>query len=132
MTNSMKSLYVIRPKKDKSGDEEKTLYYGVPVCRGIISEEMLAQRASLQTSLTQADMISALVELADLIKSYLSEGNIVSIKGIGNFSVSASSKGFESSKGCTPSNVKAQRICFRASKILRDILPKMEYAKKED
>jgi predicted histone-like DNA-binding protein len=120
---------VVRPKVDKTGKEEKTLYYGVPILSGQVDEVQLAAEACERCTLTEADMLAAISSLKDLIQQHLEYGQSVKLKGIGIFSVSASSEGCESPQACTPAKVKAQRICFRADNEMRGVLFRMKYVK---
>jgi predicted histone-like DNA-binding protein len=121
--------YVVRPKVDKTGKKEKTLYYGVPILSGQVDEELLAAEACERCTLTEADMLAAICSLKDLIRQHLEYGQSVKIKGIGIFSVSASSEGCESPETCTPAKIKAQRVCFKADNEMRSVLFKMKYVK---
>lgn len=120
-------LYVVRPKVDKSSEEEKTRYYGVPVLSGTVTEDDLAREISERSSLTPADVLAAISSISDLMQKHLSDGRSVNLKGIGIFSVSATSEGCDTPEECTPAKVKAQRICFRADNALRSILEGMRY-----
>lgn len=120
-------LYVVRSKIDKSSEEEKTRYYGVPVLSGTVTEDDLAKEISERSSLSPADVLAAISSIGDLMQKHLSEGKSVNLKGIGIFSVSATSEGCDTPEECTPAKVKAQRICFRADNVLRSILEGMKY-----
>lgn len=121
--------YVVRSKVDKTGEEEKTLYYGVPVLSGQITDKELAIAAEERTALSEADFISALCTLKRLMRVHFLHGKSIRLEGIGTFYVSASSEGCETPEACTPGKVKAQRICFTADKELRGILPEIKYDK---
>lgn len=122
-------LYVVRSKIDKSGTEEKTLYYGVPVISGQIDEEYLAAEICERCSLTEADVLATICALKGCIQKHLEYGQSVKLKGIGTFSVSATSEGVETPQECTPSKVKAQRVCFRADNDMRGVLYRIKYQK---
>ena len=120
-------LYVVRPKVDKSKKEEKMLYYGVPVTSGQVDIDDLAAEICVRCSLTSADVLSAVSALSEVMQDHLRVGNTVYLKGIGLFSISASSPGCEDPKDVTPAKVKAQRVCFKADNIMRSILERMKY-----
>lgn len=122
-------LYVVRPKVDKTGEEKKILYYGVPVLSGQIDEEQLAAEACERCTLTEPDVLAVISSLKSLIRKHLEHGLSVKLKGIGIFSVSASSQGCESPAECTPAKIKAQRVCFRADNEMRRVLPNIKYMK---
>lgn len=120
-------LYVVRSKVDKTGEEEKVRYYGVPVVSGQVTEEHLAAEICERASLTRGDVLAVISALSDSMQNHLSNGYTVSLKGIGIFSVSASSEGVDEPEKCTPAKVKAQRICFKADNSLRSILENIKY-----
>ncbi len=120
-------LYVVRSKVDKIGEDGKVQYYGVPVLSGTVNEDIIAKEISTRCSLTPADVLAALSALSDSIQEHLEDGRSVNLKGIGVFSVSASSEGFDIPEACTPAKVKARRICFRADNALRGVLDRMKY-----
>jgi len=122
-------LYVVRPKLDKSGKEEKIRYYGVPIISGQVDEEDLAAEICHRCSLTEADVLASISALKGLIQHHLEWGQSVKLKGIGTFSVSASSDGFETPEECTPAEVKAQRVCFRADNDMRSVISRIKYQK---
>lgn len=124
-------LYVVRSKIDKSGEEDKKRYYGVPIISGTVTEEKLAKEISERCSLTPSDVLATINALSQSMQDHLINGNSVRLKGVGTFSVSASSEGADTPQGCTPSKMKAQRVCFRADNILRSILEKMKYQLKK-
>jgi len=121
------ALYVVRQKVDKSGEEEKVRYHGVPVSSGQIGVDELAKDISGRCSLHESDVHAAVIALGDVIQAYLMKGNTVNLKNIGLFSISAGSEGFETPDECTPSKVTAQRVCFKADKEMRSALPLVKY-----
>jgi len=121
------SLYVVRQKVDKSGEKEKVRYHGVPVSSGQVGMDELARNICERCSLTEADVYAAVIALADVMQTYLMKGNTVHLKDIGLFSISAGSEGYEKPDECTPSKVVAQRVCFKADKEMRSILPQIKY-----
>jgi len=121
------ALYVVRQKIDKSRGEEKVRYHGVPVSSGQVGMDELAKDICGRCSLTEADVYAAVIALGDVMQTYLMKGNTVHLKDIGLFSISAGSEGYETPDECTPSKVLAQRVCFKADKELRGILPQIKY-----
>lgn len=123
------ALYVVREKVDKSGKEELKKHYGVPITSGQITTDHLAQEICERCSLTEGDVIAAVSALSDVMQWYLGNGNTVYLKGIGLFSVSASSEGCDTPDECTPGKVKAQRVCFKADNRMRSILENIKYCR---
>jgi len=120
-------LYVVRPKIDKTGEKEKKRYYGVPITSGQMDENDLAAEICERSSLTRGDVLAVISALSDSMQNHLSNGYTVSLKGIGLFTVSASSEGMDEPEKVTPAKVKAQRICFKADNALRSILENIKY-----
>lgn len=121
--------YVVRSKVDKSGKEEKVRYYGTPVTSGQVTEADLAVEVTERCSLTTPDVLAAVSVLGSLIGEHLKMGETIKLTGIGTFSISASSDGFDTPEECTPATVKAKRVCFKADKGLRKVLGEMKYKK---
>ena len=124
-------LYVVRSKVDKTNEEEKKQYYGIPIISGVITEEKIAEEISERCSLTPSDVLAALDALSRSLQQHLEDGRSVRLKGIGTFNVSATSSGADTPEECTPSKMKAGRIYFRADKILKSVLGKMKYKLKK-
>lgn len=119
--------YVVRSKVDKTGEQEKVRYYGVPVVSRLVTEERLAEEICERCSLTEPDVLASLRALSESLQMHLEKGESVRLKGIGTFYLSATSKGFDTPEECTPAQVRAQRVCFRADVALRRILEKVKY-----
>ncbi len=121
------TLYVVRKKVDLTKEEKQVRYYAVPITSGQVSTADLAAIICERCSLTRADVLAAVSALSDVMQQHLRDGKTVMLNGIGLFSVSASSEGVELPEQCTPSKVKAQRVCFKADTEMRLILNEIEY-----
>ena len=101
--------YVVRKKKDQSGNEVKELYYAVPsaIQNKGVSEKQLAEDLHDNSSLSAGDVLSVLKQLPKA-------GRTVTIRGLGTFYPALSSEGCETPEECTPNKVRLTRICFRA------------------
>ena len=119
--------YVVRKKVNKSGSEEEIRYHGIPVTSGQIGVSQMAEVISERCSLTHADVEASVIALGEVMQEFLSKGHTVYLKGIGLFSVSASSEGYSTAKECTPSKVKAKRICFKADKYMKVFMGKIKF-----
>lgn len=128
----MAHFYVVRQKIDKTKEEEKILYYGVPVTSGHISTHKLAEYIADRCSLSKGDVLAAICELGDQIKERLSEGYTVDLENWGSFYLSAGSEGYENPKDCTPHRVKARRICFKMSPSVRKELKYFKFQRKPE
>ncbi|EKN09315.1 hypothetical protein HMPREF1076_04344 [Parabacteroides goldsteinii CL02T12C30] len=125
----MAHFYVIRKKLDKTGPVEKKLFYGVPVTKGRVTTEQLADVIADRCSLTRGDVQAAVVELSDVILEYIKDGYSVELKDLGDLYLSAGSDGFEKAKDCTPRRVKAKRVCFRMGRRLRQEMQFFKFEK---
>ncbi len=126
----MSHHYVVRPKIDKSGAEEKIRYYGVPVTTGLINTDELAERVAERCSLTKGDVLAAVSELTHQIVQCVGMGFTVDVRELGQFNLSATSEGFEDPADCTPSRVKPQRLCFKMSNVLRNKIKDIKFERK--
>lgn len=115
----MAHFYVVRPKLDKSGEEEKIRYYGVPVTSGQITTAKLAERIAERCSLSKGDVLAAVCMMGELVLESLRSGYTVDLEDLGSLYLSAGSEGYEDPVKCTPRRVKARRICFKMSPSMR-------------
>ena len=69
----MAHFYVVRTKSDKTGPIEKKLFYGVPVTKGRITTDQLAEEIADRCSLTRGDVLGAVCEMSDIILERLPE-----------------------------------------------------------
>ncbi len=125
------TLYVVRKKLDLTKEEKQVRYCAVPVTSGQIDIHELAATICERCSLTRADVLATVSALSDVMQQRLRDGHTVKLDGIGIFSVSASSEAMERREQCTPSKVKAKRVCFKADKEMRLILNEIEYVNRD-
>ena len=76
--------YVVRKKKDQSGNEVKELYYAVPsaIQNKGVSEKQLAEDLHDNSSLSAGDVLSVLEQLPKAIARPMKEGRTVTIRGL--------------------------------------------------
>ena len=103
-----------RAKKKRNGINDKELYYAVPAWSGLIGTREIAQKLSLRSTLTPADIRATLIGLVDVMEDYLHEGYSVKLDDLGVFRLSATSDGYSTPEECTPHRVRAAKLCFRA------------------
>ncbi|MCS3266480.1 HU family DNA-binding protein [Bacteroides fragilis] len=98
--------YVVRKKKDQSGNEVKELYYAVPsaIQNKGVSEKQLAEDLHDNSSLSAGEVLSVLEQLPKAIARHMKEGRTVTIRGLGTFYPALSSEGCE-----TPRRMYAQQ-----------------------
>ena len=74
--------YVVRKKKDQSGNEVKELYYAVPsaIQNKGVSEKQLAEDLHDNSSLSAGDVLSVLEQLPKAIARHMKEGRTVTMR----------------------------------------------------
>jgi len=121
--------YVVKAKR--SGVGAKALkYYALPFRSGEISTLQLAEELSERCTLTEMDIRATLIGLSKMIEEYLHNGYSVRLDDLGRFTLSVTSDGFDDVAECTPSKVKAKKICFMADKRLKENLKKVTFERK--
>ena len=93
----MGMIYLVRKKLFRSKEGMKQLYYAVQRTlqpRGGVTTEKLAQRMARRKGMGEGDVQSVLVDLPKYIEEALSEGECVTIRGLGSFNLAITSEGF--------------------------------------
>ena len=121
--------YRVKKKIDCTKSSKPVKYYAVPVSTKVVGFKKLAKIISDRCSLTGTDVIGCLDALAYVIQREIDDGNNVRLDGIGIFSPSLKSPGFDTAEECTPSAVKVKRLCFLASKEIKDSLRVIKFTK---
>jgi predicted histone-like DNA-binding protein len=119
--------YRVKTKPDNINKRSTPKYYAVPVRSGEVNLKEISQRLAERTSLSKGDIYAAGVGLTQLIEDNLHDGYSVRIDGLGIFTLSASSDGFDDPIACTPHRVHARKICFRADPELKRNLKKVKF-----
>ncbi len=127
--NIMAIKYEVKTKRSGVGAKELK-NYAIPVRSGEISTVQLAEELSERCTLTETDIRATLIGLSKMIEEYLHKGYSVWLDDLGRFTLSATSEGYENAGDCTPSKVKAKKICFMADKRLKENLKKVTFERK--
>ncbi len=123
----MTHKYAVKKNIDKSGGADNVQYYATSISSGIVSTKELADILTQRSSLTAGDVVSTLIGLSELVQEKLQQGYKVRLDGIGILSLSVTSDGYDTPEGCTPSRVRAKRVCFRADTDLKKSLKKIKF-----
>ncbi len=128
----MRRYYSITKKTfvDKTGVEQ-TKFYPNSVAVGLYTTEDMARDISEASSFTEADMIGALRGMSDIIITKLKLGYNVKLDGVGIFSLSLTSEGFNSAEECKPSRIKVRKITFKADRKLKKEMIGLKFYKAE-
>jgi predicted histone-like DNA-binding protein len=121
--------YVVKTKRSGLG-EKAIKNYALPVRSGEINTRQLSEELSERCTLTETDIRATLIGLSKIIEEYLHKGYSVRLDDLGRFTLSATSDGFDKPEQCTPSKVKAKKICFMADKRLKENLKKVTFERK--
>lgn len=126
----MSMFYLVRRKVSVIQGERKTLWHAVgkthsPRCNK--TEHDIARMAHQRSTLQESTVIAALSETANILEELLEEGESVTIKGIGTFSLALTSDGFEHPEEVTPSKVRVSRVYFIADRRLTGRLRKTRF-----
>ena len=78
----------------------------------------MAQRMARRKGMGEGDVQSVLVDLPKYIEEALSEGESVTIRGLGSFNLAITSEGFEHPDDVMPGKVRVSRIYFKPDRML--------------
>ena len=92
----------------------------------------IAEDLTDRSTLAVSDVNATIVGISSLIKQYLEQGYSVKMDGLGIFSLSISSKGFDQAEACTSTQIEARKICFRAEKQLKKNLKLVQFARDKE
>lgn len=122
----MSVKYKIIPRINPQAPSKPSKYYGQAVADGKTDFETLV---AASTPMNKIDCLRVLMNLEVVLKNELKNGRIVSLGGIGDFQLSATSSGFDTEKQVTKSTLKSAKINFRAGKGLRKMMSEVEFQK---
>lgn len=109
----MSIRYRLTTLKDNISKKPKKGYYAQVVTKGTIDTKTLCKHITNSCSLTNADMVAAIISLAQNMTEYLLDGYNVNIDGIGTFSLSAESKIVDKHEEIHAQSVQVKNINFR-------------------
>ena len=92
----------------------------------------IAEDLTDRSTLAVSDVYATIVGISSLIEHYLEQGYSVKMDGLGIFSLSISSKGFDQAEACTSTQIEARKICFRAEKQLKKNLKLVQFVRNEE
>ncbi|MEA4967058.1 MAG: HU family DNA-binding protein [Bacteroidaceae bacterium] len=125
----MAITYRIWKKKFKNKDgqvEEK--FFACKKTNRTLSTQEVCEQISEASSLTEGDVMSALLGLSKVTQRALSMGHNVNLEGIGTIGLSVTSAAMDSPKDISKVKVKAKRVTFRPDKRLKEILKTLRFA----
>lgn len=88
-------------------------WYGKAAILSTISTKQLAEELSHSTTVTHADILAVLTELAVALRNHLTNSQKVVIDGVGSFQPSLICKAADDEKSFSANNIKGFRIVYR-------------------
>ncbi len=125
----MAITYKIWKKKflNKDGEVEEK-YYACKKTKKTLSTAEVCQQIAEASSLTEGDVMSALLGLSMVTKRGLAMGHSVNLEGIGTIGLTVTSPAMDSPKDISKVKVKGNRITFRPHKNLKEILGELKFS----
>lgn len=121
--------YRMQRKADRIGKKDPK-YYAIGLNDKVVDLNDLAGEIAQKNTLTRGDILATVVSLCEAMDRHLAEGEAVRIDGLGIFSISATSDGFENPEECTPSKVRAHRLCYLPDVERKKLLPHIKFERK--
>lgn len=126
----MSIKYVLLEKGNPSNLGEPKKWYATAKSTGEVSlkalSKLIAQRSR---TITQADTLSILKTLTQVLTEQLCEGKIIRFGDLGSFQVGIGSTGTDASEKFTPSLIKSRKVTFRPTIDLRTVLSNLTFEK---
>lgn len=125
----MAITYRIWKKKFQNKDGQiLEKFYACKKTNRTLSTKEVCQQISEASSLTEGDVMSALLGLSKITQNALAMGHNVNLEGIGTIGLSVTSAAMDSPKDISKVKVKAKRITFRPDKSLKEILKNLRFS----
>jgi len=119
---------VFQQPHDLTGNGIK-LFYARSQSKGVLSFSRLCKRISDRCTATKADVMAALEGCIYVMKEALEDGAIVRLGDFGSFHLSVNSKGAETEKDFSSSNIIGAKINFRPGADVTDLYHNLEFNK---
>lgn len=116
----------INPMDPESGDIK---YYAVMQSKGQTGIDEIAERISLATTATRADVLAVLAALEEQVIDYLESGQSVKLGDIGSFRLSASGQGAETEDTYDSAMIEKVKVVFTPSSRMKAALNSLKFTK---
>jgi len=121
--------YVLMQRVNPKDVTAPRKFYAVAKSTGEETTRQFANEISKRTNLSTAEVFAALEAFLDLIPERISEGKIVRLGELGNFSISISSDGSEREEDFNATLIKGINLNFHPGKLVQKVLDTVDYAK---
>ena len=122
--------YSLREIKNNSFTGNKPCYAVNLVTSGNVDLEDLADTINHMSSASQGDVTGILKNLVSLVAQELSNGNTVTLNGLGTFSLSAGlNKEITNPEQVTGNDIEVKRVCFKSSPDFRNKIKDVSFVR---
>ena len=122
--------YKLIPKRNPQDPEAEPRYYATPVYHKTVTMSELAREVSARSTTTsEGDVYSVLVDVRDIIRAHIADGDRVHVEGIGTFEISLSSGSAETKETFHPSDIKEGRIRYRPDTPMREFVDTVKFVR---
>lgn len=121
--------YVLMQRVNPKDVTAPRKFYAVAKSTGEETTRQFATEISKRTNLSTAEVFAALEAFLDLIPERISEGKIVRLGELGNFSVSISSDGSEKEEEFNATLINGISLNFHPGKLVQKVLDTVDYTK---
>lgn len=116
----------INPSDRESGEVK---YYAVVQSKGQTGIDEIAERISVSTTATRADVLAVLAALEEQVIDTLESGQTVKLGDIGSFRLSVGGEGSVSEELYDPSLIEKVKVVFTPSSRMKASLNSLKYTK---
>lgn len=122
--------YNVVGRKNPQKPTEAPKFYANAKADGEITLKAIAKEiATGSTTVSDTDVLATLNELTKVLIKHLSNGEIVKFGDFGSFQITITSEGVDDEKKFTAANIKGNKIQFRPSTDLKEMLATVKYEK---
>lgn len=121
--------YVVRQRENPMDREKEGLFYPASAYYGEVDIETLAKDIAESSSLTKADLLSAVQSIFDNITRYLTLGFKVRLGDLGVFRIGIKGKGQETAAEVTVNDIVSTKISFLADSAFKKKLKDLTFTK---
>lgn len=120
---------VLRPDMSKNAAENARLFYAQTRSSKKISFEKLCTMISSRSTASAGDVMLVIEGLLSVMEERLAEGDVIQMGRLGNFRITAGSKGVADEKDFTTSLFKTARIVFSPGTMLTALKKGVQFEK---
>ena len=110
---------------------QQTKYYPVVKSTGRISLMALAEKISLMSSLSTADVIGTIEALTTVIPDEIAMGNIIDLGSFGSFTLTVRARGVDSPDEVSTKQIDKAVLSFRPGPRLKQVLKNIKFRRKK-